>query len=78
MDLLGDLGGITEVFGYIAMILLFSYPDFNFKIKALSILYLAKTKKIDVLTHHVYIIKKSNEKKKKLKMLITLIPGNSK
>jgi hypothetical protein len=53
MDLSGDLGGISEVFGYIAMILLFSYPDFSFKMKAISKLYLAKTKKTDVLTHYV-------------------------
>ena len=42
MDLFGDVGGISEMFGILVMFLLANYPKFSFNLKALEKLYIAK------------------------------------
>ena len=49
MDMLGDLGGITEVLNILFSLLLWGYPKFSYGMKTLEKLYIAKTKEAGII-----------------------------
>ena len=67
LDLLGDLGGVLEVLVFIFGIFLYPISEHSFTMKALSILYLARTEKKNVFSKPI-------KTQKKIKNLKTKIP----
>ena len=46
---MGDIGGIYEVFSLIIFLLLLTYPEFSFTLKALEKLFLAKSTSSNII-----------------------------
>ena len=68
LDLFGEFGGVMEVFFVIGGILLASYSDYNFNIKALRKLYMVKTRDDNLFvkqTEHKADEQKDKHKKSK-------------
>ena len=78
LDLLGDIGGLSEALVILFSILLFSYPLFSFNIKALEKLFIAKTFEIGILDQNIQAKKKNNKSQLKFKMLKIELPKDIK
>ena len=68
LDLMGDLGGVLEVLVFIFGLFLFPISEHSFTMKAISILYLARTENKNVF-------QKAKSSKKKTRNLKTQVPS---
>jgi hypothetical protein len=67
LDLLGDLGGVLEVFMLVFGLIAFPISEFSFVMKAISILFLARTKDNDLFDKAMLVNKKNKHKYKAMK-----------